>query len=426
MNTLSFMDLAEADREPTAEEHAWLRDVAKDTDSTEFTARIGRSLAADDAGPVLTCDTTGRWRAGRYIGELYRDGRVLEIRPRLGIETIAHWAGAALNVRIVPLAGEHVGSPAFIAELLAATWRSALVDASRHGPPGLRTSRLHISEHAKGRIDVAHTLRLRAAQRPQIASVSRPKRIDNPISRVIVLADRILDRQLKRRDWRGDRVEEVLPRLRAEVGSRPALPTRRELADISYTPITLPYRRVAELSYQIARHRGLRSRASGGSTEGLLIDVAELWELFLLHCAKRAFGDGNVTHGTHLREGRPLLRSLQHDPATLGRLYPDLVIGPVNHPTAIIDAKYKPLADPRGVDRSDLYQLNAYLTAHTSEPLPRGALAYVRFPDRDALAFAERRGPWRTMHGHTVSFERLPITEKECVAALQELVAHPR
>ena len=428
MSTLSFTDLGEADREPTAEEHHWLEELASTTSPAAFTARMGKSLAADDADePIVTRDPrTGRWQAGRYIGELYRDGRVLEIRPRLGIETIAHWAGAALNVQILPNTAEHTDSPALIAELVAATWRSTLADAARHGLPGLRTPRLHISEHARGRIDVAHTLRLRAAQRPQVASISRPKNIDNPISRIIVLADRVLDRRLKRRDWRGERIEEIMPRLRAAVGHRPALPTPRELASVRYTPITLPYRRVAELSYQIARHRGLRSQATGESTEGLLIDVAELWELFLVHCAKRAFGTQNVTHGTHLRQGRPLLCSQQHETATLGRLYPDLLIGPVDRPTAIIDAKYKRLTNRYGVDRADLYQLNAYLAAHTSAPLPSGTLAYVRFPDKPhyepRLADAERRGPWRTMHGHTVSFERFPITEEECVAALQALV----
>ncbi len=145
-----------------------------------------------------------------------------------------------------------------------------------------------------------------------------------------------------------------------------------------------------------------------------------------LVCAKRAFGTSDVTHGTHLSDGRPLLRSQQHETATLGRLYPDLVIGPIDQPTAIIDAKYKPLADPRGVDRADLYQLNAYLASHTSDPLPRGALAYVQFPDQHTVAHAERRGPWRTMRGHSVSFERFPVTEDECVTALRALVTHQR
>lgn len=422
MDRLTFPDLAPADRDPTVDERAWLSDLARDTDPGQFTVHLGPASPADDSGPIVACDPYGTWRAGRYIGELYRDGRVIEIRPRLGIETIAHWAGAALNVRITPRSGEHTGSQMLIAELLAAAWRSALVDAARHGPPGLRTPRTHVADVAKGRIDVAGTLRLRAAGRPHIASVSRPKNLDNPISRTIVAADRVLDRRLHRPGWRGERVDEVMPRLRAAVGSRPSLPTHRELASVRYTPITLPYRRAAELSHQIARHRGLQSRATGDRADGLLIDVAELWELFMVHCARRAFGAANVTHGTALTDGGALLRSQQDPSRTLGRLYPDIIIGPVENPVAIIDAKYKPLADPRGVDREDLYQLNAYLAVHAQDPQPLGALGYVQFPDQARIAFAEARGPWRTSVGHTVSFARMPTTETECVAALKALV----
>lgn len=422
MDPLTFADLVVADRPPSAEEAAWLAELAADVAPSRVTARLGRSCASEEPGPIVSCDPAGQWRAGRYVGELYQGGRVIEIRPRLGIETIAHWAGAALNLRITPRSGALTGSQALIAEFLAAIWRAELVNAARHGLPGLRTTRNHVAEVAKGRLDVAHTLRLRAAGRPHVASVSRPKNVDNPITRTIVVADRALDGLVGRRDWRGDRVEEIMPRLRSASGSRPKLPSRRELADVTYTPITLPYKRVAELSYQVAKHRGLRSQATDDSADGLLIDVAELWELFLLHCARRAFGPANVTHGTSLMQGRPLLRGERHPDAGLGRLYPDIVIGPVDHPVAIIDAKYKPLADPRGVDREDLYQLNAYLTAHTGEPLALGALAYVHFPWQGAAAYAETHGPWRTEFGHQAVFTRLPVKEDECVEALRALV----
>jgi 5-methylcytosine-specific restriction enzyme subunit McrC len=338
-------------------------------------------------------------------------------------QTIAAWAGAALNVRVIPKAAEHRGASVLIAELVAGAWRSAIVEATRHGLPGLRAARHRQGPHARGRLDVSGTLRLRAARQPHLASIERPKLVDNPVSRAIVLADRVLDRRLGRPDWRGDRVEEVMPRLRGAVGNRPRLPTRRELDHVRYTPITLPYRRAAELSWQIAHNRGLRASATGEKTEGVLIDVAELWELFLVHCAKRALGASTVSHGTRLREARHLLASATRPGARLGRLYPDLLIGPVERPVAIVDAKYKPLADPRGVDREDLYQLTSYLMAYRTEPPPLGMLAYTRFPGQASPAGAEERGPWRSPHGHDVRFERFPSSEGECVAAFRALLA---
>ncbi|MEJ7783470.1 MAG: hypothetical protein WKF96_01620 [Solirubrobacteraceae bacterium] len=403
------------------DEDGWLAALVAEVDAADFQVSLGRSCAADRPEPILQRRLDGSWQAGRYIGELRRDGRVLEIRPRLDIATIAAWAGAVLNVRIVPRAAHQHGTSVLIAELLAATWRAAVVEATRHGLPGLREPRQSQAPYVRGRLDVSKTLRLRAARRPQVASVEHPKIFDNPVSRVLVLADRALDRRLDRRDWRGARVAEVMPRLRGAAGSRPALPSRRELDRVRYTPMTLPYKRAAELSWQIARNRGLRASATAERTEGVLIDVAELWELFLVHCAKRAFGARTVTHGTHLRETGSLLQSTTDSSATLGRLYPDIVIGSPDRPAAIVDAKYKPLDEPRGVDREDLYQLTSYLSARPATPPPLGMLAFTTFPGQTEFARAESKGPWQLPAGNAVHFERLPVVEDECVKALRAL-----
>jgi 5-methylcytosine-specific restriction enzyme subunit McrC len=417
-----LVGLIEPDRSLSPEEDAWLSALVEELDPADFTVSVGSSCAATEPEPVLQRQLNGSWKAGRYIGELRREGRVLEIRPRLDIADIAAWAGAILNVRVVPRAAEQYGMSALIAELIAATWRVAVAQATRHGLPGLREPREREAPYARGRLDVSKTLRLRATRRPQVASVERPKVVDNAVSRVLVLADRVLDRRLARADWRGSRVAEVMPRLRAAVGSRPALPSRRELDRVRYTPMTLPYKRAAELSWQIAHNRGLRAAATAETTEGVLIDVAELWELFLVHCAKRAFGASMVTHGTQLREARYLLHSITYPGATLGRLYPDLIVGPLDTPAVIIDAKYKPLADPRGVDREDLYQLTSYLTAHPTSPQPLGMLAFTAFPGQAQFSAAEEHGPWHLPTGNHVRFERLPVTESACVRALKSFV----
>jgi 5-methylcytosine-specific restriction enzyme subunit McrC len=383
---------------------------------------VAPSNVGQEPEPVISRDVDGSWRAGRYVGEIRRDGRTLEIRPRLAVETIAAWAGAALNLRIVPHAAEQRGTSVLIAELIAATWRASVIDAARHGLPGIREHALHVGPHVKGRLDVSETVRLRAARKPLVASRPRPKQLDNPVTRSIAIADRVLAARLSRPDWRGERLEELLPHVHAAVGSRPRLPSRRELDRVKYTPLTLPFRRAAELSWEIARRRGLRAAATSERTEGVLIDVAELWELVLVHCCRRAFGSTTVTHTARATAGRSLLQSRQDPAKRLGRLFPDILVGATDRPRLVLDAKYKPLADPRGVDREDLYQLAAYLASFVNAPLPQGMLGYPMFNSEHHTARAEEQGPWLAAYGHVVGFHRLPVDEPEAVAALQTLV----
>ncbi len=416
-----FADLAgpvEHDRVFTTDEDRWLTSLAAETRPDQFALNLAPSCASTDPQPVLERQLDGSWRAGRYEGELRRDGRVLEIRPRLGIDTIAAWASAALNLHTVPRAAEARGSSALIAELTAALWRTALTAAARHGLPGFPSRRRHVGHAVRGRLDLPGTMALRAARSPYLASTERAKLLENPVSQVIVAADRVLDTLLHHRPgWRGDRVEEIVPRLRAIVGGRPRPPSRRELRGVRYTPITLPYQRVADLSWQIVQRTAPQASPTDERTHGLLIDVAELWELFVLHCTRRATALP-VTHGTQHHASTPLLRSSRHPTAVLGRLFPDILIGAPDAPKAIIDAKYKPLNDRRGVDREDLYQLNTYLTAHNTE---LGALAYPAL-DRQPPPVIEQRNPWLTQQNRAMCFTQLPHTEDACVAAVAELL----
>jgi hypothetical protein len=81
---------------------------------------------------------------------------------------------------------------------------------------------------------------------------------------------------------------------RAGVGARPRLPERHELTRVRYTPITMPFEQAALLSHRIASGLGyVASNDEGygasddeGKAEGILVDVAELWELFVLNCAR--------------------------------------------------------------------------------------------------------------------------------------------
>ena len=198
--------------------------------------------------------------------------------------------------------------------------------------------------------------------------------------------------------------------LRASTGTRPPRPRLQEIRAARYSPITIKWRRAAELSWRILNDDPLGVAADDESTHGVLIDVAELWEMFVLHCVGEAT-DRPVRHGTTTTTSGHLARSTVDPRRALGKLYPDVLVGedPV---TALLDAKYKRLGGVRGVDREDLYQLHAYTSTFGA---PAAALVYPSLGHE--LPTEERLSPWQTSTG-SLAFLTLPTEKDACVAKL--------
>lgn len=400
------------DRSPTVEEQRWLASIAELSPEPYV---LKAQLEADHGPtiePILTRDVDG-WRANRYIGEIRHQGRTLVIEPRLGIETISSWISTILNVQVLPRTATPstaVTSP--VTQLLAALWRASILTAGQHALPrtGVKVSTHGLS--VRGRLDVGATARRRAAGHRDLVSTRVERTYDNAPASAVVLADRYFDQHLVGARWRGPRLEEQLSVLRAATGMRPPKPTLQEIRGARYSPITVKWRRAAELSWRILNDDPLGVAADDESTHAVLIDVAELWELFVLHCAGLATEEP-VRHGTTTQTSDHLARSTIDPRRTLGKLYPDILVGedPV---TALVDAKYKRLGGRRGVDREDLYQLHAYTSTFAA---PMAALAYpttgVEMPSEEHLS------PWQTSTG-ALSFLTLPTEKNACVAKLAD------
>lgn len=416
-----FQDLSSRSPKDAAEDQ-WLARLAAHLEEHDHVLHLAGGRRADDEDdPALTRGPDGNWWAGRFIGELRFEDRELRIEPRLGVDVIG--AAHALNLSIVPKAATSASKGPMIVQLVDRVWSAAVADAARHAGPRLRRTSRHDHVFARGHLDVPATIRHRAARRPLVATIRTERDFDNPVARVLVLADRALRSLLQHRPtWRPTLTGEVLSQLRGAVGSQPELPESGDLRRVRYSPITRRFESVALLSHEVARRRGYLTSAASADASGVLVDVAELWELFLVHCVRRAFGPTLVEHGTIEREGAHLLRSIPTPGARLGRLKPDILVRNSRGAlVAVIDAKYKRLrswrGSPSGVDRGDLYQLTSYLSGHE---VPLGVLAYPPH-DTDA-ATADLDGPWLTREGQQTRFARIPATTSEATGCLGRLL----
>lgn len=422
--TVVFQDLSPKSPEDAAEDQ-WLGRLAAHLENENHVLRLtaGGARIDDEDDPALHRGPDGNWWAGRFIGELRFEDREVRIEPRLGIDVVGAWLAHALNLTVVPKAATSAAHGPLIVQLVDRVWSAAVADAARHGGPRLRRTSRHDHVFIRGRLDIPATIRHRAARRPVVGTIRTERDLDNAVSQVLVLADRALRSLLPVSPaWRPVRTGETLSQLRGTVGSQPTLPDIRDLRRVRYSPITRRFAPVALLSHEIARRRGHLTSPSRADVSGVLIDVAELWELFLVHCARRAFGPTRVEHGTAEREGAHLLVSLHRPGVHLGRLKPDILIRDTSGALyAVVDAKYKRLrswqGSPSGVDRGDLYQLTSYLSGHD---VPVGALAYPPH-DTDA-ATADLDGPWLTRAGQQARFARVPAAATDAAPALRALV----
>lgn len=416
--------------QPTAVEAAWLRQLANNVRAADLVVPISGDRDEDE--PVVYCAWDGTWWAGRYVGSLSFEGHSLTIEPRFGLATLRNWLFEATSVVLTNALGKLREDESFIAKLLASVWAHGFVEAARHGLPALRRDVATRGPTIQGRLDVPASLRLIAAGTSQVVSIRSERSLDHAASDAIVAAYEVLRRWLGVPDeqWMPARAKELIPHLMSVTGARPRVPTKAELDRVRYTPITAGFAPIAELSRQIANRRGLAADIdASGETKGVLLDVAELWEMYVLNVLRKAAAPLTVTHGT--RE-KAATKKLLHSDVTgqgLGTLIPDAILHAGGAVRGVVDAKYKSLhpsvSAPNGPQREDLYQMAAYL-GRFQAPVGNetlGILAYPCDPIRTSTPTAELNSPWSLDGGKKIGFISLPHESSEAVTKLRHFLA---
>ena len=165
------------------------------------------------------------------------------------------------------------------------------------------------------------------------------------------------------------------------------------------------------------------------NTKGVLLDVAELWEMYVLSVLRKAAAPLTVTHGT--RE-KAATKKMLHSDVTgqgLGTLIPDAILHAGGQVQGLVDAKYKSLhpsaSAPNGPQREDLYQMAAYLGRFIPAvgKMSWGVLAYPLDPARPSIPQAEQLSPWSLDGGRKVVFTFLPHVASDAVTKLRALMA---
>lgn len=411
----------------TPEEKAWLARLGAAITPETHVIGIGEHKWPSEQ-PVVYCERDGNLWCGRYVGSIRFEGRTLQIMPRLGMATLARWLELALNLVFTDVEGTPREHDVFLPELLARIWSRALVGAARHGLPALREEEHHHGFVIRGQIDVRRTIQARLAGRAGLSSVQRTRSLANPVVRALVAGYVTLERGLGRARLSkviSERARQLVDGMIAAVPRSAGPPDEMELERVRYTPLTAAFRPLVRLSMRLARRRGLfQGSEPDGTCAGVLLDVAELWELYILSCLRAAFPTVEVLHGTRDEAANDWLLVSTHNGATLGRLKPDALVRDGER-NIVVDAKYKSLRSNwyrrQGVEREDLYQLVAYLSRFASAA---GEALLVYPAESGPIPQVIADGPWRLGTSHILRFIALPVEAEQAVIALRGLAPY--
>ena len=397
----------------------WLSKLSKHTFNDEQVFKL--SNLKIDKEPIVYTDPHGQWWTGRYIGSLYLDGISVEIQPRFGMDFVAN--NIPLNNFIpVEVNASFITGFKFIRFLQALLWINMLTKAARHALPTVKVENKHISSIARGRIDVRGTIKSRVDDTSNITSISHSKDINNAATTSIVLAYIEIQRWFPNhnlQNWLPDVIKLRLQKMIDATSRHSSIPKIRDVKNIRLRAIAKAYIPLMKLSLDILKKKGIKEENSDENNRTILLDVAELWELFVLDSLKEAMSDSlEISHGTY--ESEEYLLTDASGEYHLGKLLPDFVFSSHGSAIAIADAKYKRLGDAPWMSpkRDDLYQMTSYLSRFSDSQF--GDFYY---PDWGERCDVENKNPWLLNSGQMVNFVVIPTTKEEAVKYLKNLHA---
>jgi 5-methylcytosine-specific restriction enzyme subunit McrC len=431
------------------EQEEWLRQItalAKPADLLLALSSRSEDVSRDH-DPIAAYDSASRvWWADRYVGELNFENRTLRIEPRFGMPSLMRWLSTIWGVRLLETEGSYEHRRVWLWAIIAHLWASRLITAAKHGLPARRVDEIYRGTALRGRLLARPSALGRATGDDRLVSMTRIRAVDAAIGGILLAAFARLKRVLGEYDesvnWLPDRGRILMHDLQYALGERVQWKPATSHRTIRYSPITEGYRPVVELSLSILNQRPLTTGATGGrKVFGILLDMAEIWELYIAKLLQLGLSGFRVVHCGRTREHFRWLFHSAVDEDTLGSLRPDIVIADnQGRLVGLADAKYKtttPSARNRaGVAREDLYQIASYLSGF-GDPESRldGFLIYpsdehgevtnrLTFKNPWTLSSAPRRNLWflSTTPTAAAQCEALSDTEKRMARVIHAVI----
>lgn len=370
--------------------------LAFDNKHLEIDERNGNELVVS-----LNKNAHDQWTAttGNYVGELTVGQQRFVVESRFGqtlLKRMLNFANGVFLSDVDVLPQQKDAAPPPIGKLIL---RYLFVQSlERAHVLGLPKAYVGVQDDSlarlRGRINLPRYIRQAIPFRGKIPSVSREQKAVQPIAAVLLKAVQIIKKDLrikpstpkngqhtKETEYPMAHIRGVIHHLReVNVGVR----WSRDLIDeaknhkVLINPIFAPYKKTLEYAELIIQTDSLEKSDHGNEYPyfGLMVNVAELFEIYVRKLLQRAFLDWHI-HSPRIK--------LHCGTFFQRKIIPDIVMERGND-VVVFDTKYKRMQFARrsllgagDLDRDDFFQINTYMAfyaQHLGKNLLGGGLLY--------------------------------------------------
>ena len=236
---------------------------------------------------------------------------------------------------------------------------------------GLPKSYVSVNHHemkVKGKIDINRFIKYDIPFKGEVSSISREQKEIQEIIDVLYKAISIIEKN----KFSIKNISNIKTHLKQHKSNKYVSNETIAKAIKSkalQNPIFAPYKKVLEYAKLIINANNLEEKSNANKeTFGFLVNVAELFEIYLVKLLRLRMPDWEVKHD---RENELTVYDTQFYKR---HMYPDIVMQKDNK-VMVFDAKYKRMTFQKGggdgnygdLDRSDFFQINTYMTYYDKQ-----------------------------------------------------------
>ncbi|MGF7401907.1 McrC family protein [Campylobacter concisus] len=305
-------------------------------------------------------------QTGNFIGSFSHNGIDIEINSRFSNKFLERMLNFANDIYVDDVSlGKSIDAKKNLSRIVIYyLFIQALERAFLLGLPKEYKNKSYHEAKVMGKVDIAKFIKKDVPFAGKISSTNRERQDISDIVLLLHKALKIVQKESKELIKPVINTLSYLNEIREPRLVTPNVIHNALNSKALHNPIYAPYKKVLEYAKLIIENENAGTKSNGKQNLGFLVDVAELFEIYIRKLLQKEFKGWSVTS--------PKIE-LYKDKFFARKIIPDIVMGSGDQ-VLVFDTKYKRMnmqgKDQYGlgdVDRNDFFQINTYMSYYQNQ-----------------------------------------------------------